>query len=91
MKVYRYEIDQSTDRVEKLHMSEYEVKRLTPKGYVLDVFGKEKFSHKNCWACETPKKALESFILRKENQINICRTNITRALKAIQIAKNITP
>lgn len=89
MKAYRYEIDKSTERVEKLHLSEFEVTKLTPKGYVLDVFGKRKFSHQNGWACETPEIALEYFILRKENQISICRTNITRSLKAIEIAKKI--
>jgi len=91
MKAYRYEIDKSTERVEKLNLSEYEVTKLTPKGYVLYVFGKRKFSHKNGWACETPEIALESFILRKENQISICRTNIARAIKAIDIAKKLTP
>jgi len=89
MKAYRYEIDKSTERVEKLNLSEYEVIKLTPKGYVLDVYGNKKFSHKNGWACETPDIALQNFILRKENQISICRTNITRALKAIDIAKKL--
>ena len=87
-KVYRYEIDKTTETVEKLHLSEYEVLKETPKGYTIDIFGKKKVSRRNTWACETKEIALENFILRKKNQIDILNFHKNQCLKAIEIAKN---
>ena len=40
--VYRYEIDKTTENVEKLHLLKYEVLKETATGYTLFVYGRVK-------------------------------------------------
>ncbi len=88
-KVYRYEIDKTTELVEKLHLTEYEVLKETPKGYTIKYRDKKKFSRRNTYACETKEIALKNFILRKNNQIGILNWHKNQCLKAIEIANEL--
>jgi hypothetical protein len=88
-KVYRYEIDKSTETVEKLHLSEFEVLKETPTGYTINNYGEKKFSRKNTWACETKEIALDNFVLRKRNQIDILNYHKRNCIKAIEIANEL--
>lgn len=82
-KVYRYEIDKSTEEVEKLFLTEIEITKETPKGYRVG----KKFSLKNGYYSESKEIALKNFIIKKNNQIKILKSQISSALIGIEIAK----
>jgi hypothetical protein len=84
MKLYRYEkvcnhetlLDRDNNSNVKVVLREYNVIRITPKGYVIFAGYKEKWvsaTGKKCFARQIEKQALEDFIRRTNRSIWIMK------------------
>lgn len=67
-------------------LNHYEIKRKTPKGCWIDIYGTEKFVLDNArkrWAYPTEELARESFIARKQSQIQHLKRQLEHAEAAL--------
>jgi hypothetical protein len=77
----------------RLYLRHYEIKRKTPKGAWIDVWGQEKFVLDNArkrYAYTTEELARESFIARKEWQIHHLQRQLEHAQAALSHARTMT-
>lgn len=99
MKLYRYtkhcydecllDIDDNSNV--KLRLSEYDVIRNTPKGYVIKVNYKEKWvpnDTKRRFAYPTKEEAMNNFVKRTQRSIWIMKHNIEFAKLALKEVEN---
>jgi hypothetical protein len=98
MKMYRYEsFDCDNDSLHnlgvKLELNQYNVIKKTKCGVRINDFSlRGKFinlSAKKQWVCETPEKALDSFIARKDRQLGILKNQLSHVEKAIKLADDM--
>ncbi len=94
--VYRYVDKASSDgfggAYTRLYLHEYPVIKETREGIWIDRYGKKKFillSARKKFACFSKEEALESFIARKERQIDILESRLSQAKDATARAKII--
>jgi hypothetical protein len=75
----------------QLMCHEYRVLKETECGVWIDMFPKRfvKRHAKKHFACPTKEEALKSFKRRKEVQINILKTQLDRAYRALQLAEEV--
>lgn len=93
MKLYRYNDNNYREHlydVKNIILVEYDVIKLTPKGFKINHNGKEKFVLKGNngkrFAYESKKSALESYIIRKSRQILHAKMSIEKANYFLSIA-----
>lgn len=88
-KMYRY-----SDTGAVLRMDTFEVIRTTPRGKVINMYGKDRFvlnDSRKRFAHETKELALASFIARKHRQISILSHQLDIAKKALNLTSTHTP
>ena len=77
-----------------LYLSKFKILKRTPCGAWIDFgYHEKKFVNLKAtkqYACETPEKALKSFIFRKKRQIKILSTQLNDASTALRIAEQAT-
>ena len=91
---YRLYETQFTDNTVRVFVDEIRVIKETPCGvwlYIYTGYNKKKFVLRNAnkrYACPTLEEAKTSFIARKQRQIQINKSSIDRAEKAIKAVEN---
>lgn len=97
--LYRYEnysVDYPAGRVEKVSLTTFRIRRKTPTGAWIDVgairsltapFLRVTFGAKRSYAYRTKEAALDSFIKRKESQIQHLKESLVRAEEALKRAQ----
>lgn len=88
-KLYRYDVENWDGTT--LHGQDFKIVRHTPKGFWIDVWGKEKwvnnYSNKR-YAYPTKKEALESLIKRRTRYISILKARLKQSEEGIELAKD---
>ena len=70
----------------------FKVLRHTPKGVVIDLDGGDRFilsAARKRFACPTKEEAMESFLARKNKQLEILRSQINHVKHVIEIAEGM--
>lgn len=84
-----------TFRYSTIQISKFKILKRTPCGAWIDyAYRSKKFVNLTCrkqYACETPEKALQSFICRKKRQVKILSSQLKDAESVLRIAEAATP
>lgn len=87
MKLFRV-VDRPTEDGVRLYVYEFPVLKRTPRGYIIDDFGKRRFvleDARKLYASPKIDIAWQSFVARKKRQISIYRSRLKMAELALEL------